>query len=475
MNRITQAFKVLVGRSSRDVDMSGANSLFGTIGAKAIPVPTNAEFIPTDGDGGIMDLTGSGISPVWLGLDNHSMQFWAYNYCSPLAAVIDRLAEADSNGIIEFVDDYGARIKNFRKNPKLLRIMRLLKRPNPLQTWFEFNAQQTVIAKIFGYCPVLAVSPVGMDKSFSSSLWNLDPMKVVPERNYQFDMYGTESNVIKKWRYSYLGTMYEFDPGDILLIKDGFINASTSELPMSKIAGLDFWVSNICAALEADNVLLKKKGPLGVFSHDPKPDMAGWLPMKEVEKSEIQNDLSKYGLTIGQLQYVISKTPLKWNAMSFNLRDLMTKENVREGIDGICDRFGYPAELMSGKNATYENRRSSEKFLYQNNIVPYATRKMARYNDFFGLEESILSLDYNHLAVMQEDILQAGQAYKARTEGLDVAWKGNLITWNEWRIEQGMDSEAGMDIYYHQYAKQFGIEEKKTAFGPEGNPQENNQ
>ena len=139
-------------------------------------------------------------------------------------------------------------------------------------------------------------------------------------------------------------------------------------LPLSKVAGLDFFISNICASMEADNVLLKKKGPLGAWSFDPKPDMAGTIPMTPDDKKEIQEDLKQYGLNWHQFQYVVSKIPLKWNAMSFNLRDLMTKETTRQGIDGICDRFGYPAELMSGKNATYENRSSAEKFLYQNNI-----------------------------------------------------------------------------------------------------------
>lgn len=94
--------------------------------------------------------------------------------------------------------------------------------------------------------------------------------------------------------------------------------------------------------------------------------------------------------------------------------------------------------------------------------------------EFFGIEDYQISLDYDHLPVLQEDILQAGQAYKAKAEGLDVAWKSNMITWNEWRLEQGMDTRPGMDLYYFQFVEKFGLELQDSAFGPKGNPQNNN-
>src|ERR1035437_10996661 len=99
MNRFQSAFKVLTTRSSYD--------LFGTIGRQMFPIPTTKDFIPVDAHGDVLDLRGTNTNAAWLGLENKMMQYWAYNYCSPLAAVIDRLAEADTNGKIEFVNDDG--------------------------------------------------------------------------------------------------------------------------------------------------------------------------------------------------------------------------------------------------------------------------------------------------------------------------------------------------------------------------------
>lgn len=455
-------FKRIVARTVfgvRSVDLAGSQNIFGTLGTGALPILTTKNFIPKDNGGGTIQLTGEGdrTNPVWLGLDTKMMQWWAYNYCSPLATVIDRLAEADTNGLIQFVDsDNMVPVKNSNKNPKLVRIKRLLKKPNPWQTWEEFDGEQIVLCKIFGYCPVFAVGPAGFDKTFTKAFININPILVNPIRNENFTIFGNEGR-IKEWHLNIFGKTYILPAEDILLVKDGFAVNGIDDLglPISKILGMDFFISNICAAMEADNVILKKKGPLGIFSYDPAKDMAGSTPLDPNGKDELQADLARYGLTIGQIQYVISKMPVKWNAMSFNLRDLMTKETVRTGIDGICDRFSYPAELMSGKNATYENRTSSEKWLYNNNIMPYSLRRMTRYNNFFDLEDVIINKTFNHLDVLQEDIVKSGEARKYETEGLQIEWTSGMITWNQWQIEQEREPVDGMDIYYPEYIKKF--------------------
>lgn len=446
------------GDNIAKVTLGGAHSLFGSIAANIFPFGTNAGFIPMDNQGGTMRLR-EGHEPQWMGLNTIKMQSYAYDYCSPLAAVIDRLAEADTNGRVEFVDESGATLKNVSKVPAKFRVQKLLKKPNPLQTWHEFNNEQVVICKKHGYCPVFAIGPKGMDKTWTKFLINISPEFVQPSANNDFDLLSEDEskhNPIAYWSLSIFGKSYQIDASDILLIKDGLTDKSYPQnlgLPKSKVEGLDYFISNICAAMEADNVLLKKKGPLGVFSFDQKPDLAGYTPMGLEEKDELQEELARYGLSWNQLQYVISRGPLKWNPMSFNVEELKTKETIRMGIDGICDRFGYPAELMSGKNATYENRNSAEKFLYQNNIIPFSLRRMESYCVFFGIDG--LVLDYDHLPVLQEDILHAGQAREALSAALTQDWENGMITYNEYRYELGYDKIPKMDIYYPEYIKMF--------------------
>lgn len=441
-------------------DIRASENMFGSLGGGMIPVPTTKDFIPADSDGSVINIDGSNVKAKWIGLGTPMMQYWAYKNCSPLGAVIDKLAEADTNGILKITTDDGVHVKNPRKVPVLSRVIDLFAKPNHFQTWEEFNSEQVIIAKKHGYCIVLPLGGNPLDKTLSKYMFNISPLYVRPVINDDFDYFDpSKGSPIKGFEGTLFNKRFFLPFEDIIIIKDGFVNKHESSggyLPLSKIEGLDFFVSNICAAMEADNVLLKKKGPLGVFSHDPKPDMAGWLPLDNKDKLELQRDLKRYGMTIGQLQYIISKTPLKWNPMSFNVRDLMTKETIRQAIDGICDRFGYPAELMSGKNATYENRDSAEKYLYQNNIIPFSIRRMAVYTKFFDLGRYKLNLDYSHLPVLQEDSLKAGQASEAEAKALLIEWQAGMLTWNQWQQKRGRDTVSGMDIFYPEWYSKFG-------------------
>lgn len=467
-------------KNNSSVDLSGSKSLLGSLAKSgySYTLGTQKDFIPVNDTGGILMMRGQGAEPSFMTLDSKLMQAWAYRYCMPLGAIIDKLAEADTNGIIKFLDRNGNVVKNYRKVQVLSKIKKLFDKPNPYQTWHEFNNEQIVTAKTFGYCPVLAIKPLGMHNIYTKYMFNLNPVNVTPVLNSSFSLidlyeldYNSDKSLIKEWTYSYMGKSYSFSSEDIILVRDGIVGDFNygGIIPVSKICGTDYWISNIVAAMEADNVLLKKKGPLGVFSYDPKPDMAGWEPLTPLQKDELQQELGNYGLSLGQLQYIISKVPIKWNSMSFNVRDLMTKETVRQGIDGLCDRFGYPAELMSGKNATYENRSSAEKFLYQSNVIPFSRRRMSIYSIFFELDEYEIILDYDHVASLQEDILRAGEASRYEAEGLEIEWRNGMITWNDWQTSRGRDSVAGMDIYYNEWIKKYGQEIIKTETKQKGN------
>lgn len=439
------------------------NNIFGSIGsvypAAGFAAKTDIGFIPRDSAGGVINLRGA--DAVWKGLELPNMQYWAYCYCAPLASVIDRLAECDTNAVIQLLKANG----DSTQSSVAKQVESLMSRPNPLQTWAEFRGQQSVYKRIFGYCPVYAMIPAGSKAYEAKYLWNLNPFYARPIANYEFTMTNGQDR-IKEWNISILGTNYQIPAEKVFIIKDGYVNQAvdTMGLPLSKVAGLDFAISNICAAMEADNVLLRKKGPLGFISHDPKPDsVAGYIPMTSEDKQDIQDDLAGYGLTWSQWQYVVTKIPTKWNPMSFNVKDLATKETIRSGIDMICDRFAYPAELMSGKNATYENRSSAEKYLYQNVVMPSNVRDMRVYNNFFSFVDRglLLSADFSDVAVLQEDALKRGQAQKAQVEGLLIQFQNSLITLNDFRKKMDIDTVEGDDIYYAEYLIKYKVNENE--------------
>ena len=439
------------------------NNIFGTIATGNTLLATGKDFLPVDANGNYITITGQ--DAVWLGLGSKNMQYWTYLFCSPLAGIVDRLAEADINGEITIVKgDKSDEISNSQASK---RINTLLMRPNPLQTWEQFRGEQVVLKKIFGYCPVWAWTPAGFDRSYSKYLWNLNPYYANPTYNTSFSLTDIGSTRILEWVVNIQGKVYNIPAYDVMILKDGYIDnlQQNQALPLSKIAGLDWAVSNILAAMEADNVLLKKKGPLGFISNDMKSDqIAGTPPLAQEEKDELQKSLTGYGMSWNQFQYVISRFPVKWNPMSFNLKDLMTKETARQGIDMICDRFAYPPELMSGKNATYENRSSAEKFLYNSNVIPASLRDLREYNNYLDCNDYGISIKayFDELPIMQEDLKQAGEANKYNTEAWLMRFQTSMITLNQFRIYCGDPVVAGDDIFFDEYLKKYNVQAVKT-------------
>ena len=429
------------------------NNLFGAIaGLTGNLVRPGRDFIPIDGSGGTLKLTNT--TANWLGLRSRQMQYWAYVYCSPLSAIIDKIAECDMNGELEAIKNDGT--EDYSLSLTVKRLMNLLERPNPLQTWESFRAEQVAYKKIFGFCPVWPIVPVGIsDPTYAKTIWNVLPWLATPQINSEFSLYSETGSPVKSWQLSVFNSHINIPGESIMMLTDGIVKDSGTQymLPLSKVAGLDYAVSNICYAMEADNVLLRKKGPLGVWTNNrPTDPVAGYLPMTAADKADLQTDLQSYGLGFEQFQYLVSRNNVKYESAGYNVKELMTKETVLQSIQMVCDKFNMPIEVMSFKDVTYANKSAAEKYLYQNNVIPGNNRDMRVYTNFFGLNKLDtpvrLRCDFDELPIMQEDAAKEGSAMASKTTAIDAQYKAGYITKNMARQELGYDSIPGEDYYY---------------------------
>lgn len=448
------------------------NNLFGTIAQSAGIGFGGYDFIPKNNEGDILNLKGQ--DAVWLGLKSRDMQKYAYEYCAALSSVVDRLAEADKNGKPYL---YKIDSEDISKSDYSKRIKRLFKKPNAMQTWKQFREQQTVYKKIFGYCPVFPIVSKGLDGSFAKSMWNLPPWLVeivgTGKMLYQTDL----SEIVKEYRINILGDIKSIPGGDIILLQDGNFQDEQNGFitPISKLVGLDYAISNYCAAVEADNVLLRKKGPLGFISHDAaaaKDNVAGYIPMTHTEKNEVQSDLQRYGLSLQQWQYVISRQALKWQPMGFDVKKLGTKETIIQNTQAICQRFGYSYTLYCDSDSTYANQGEAHKALYQNNVIPNNEADMEEYERFFKCEENNVEIKckFNHLPVLQQDELKKQEAALKQTQALQLDYQNGLITLNQYREARGWPIVTGGDTYYEKPKNvDNGNEEVDTAKNAKSN------
>lgn len=432
------------------------NNLFGTIaeGAGLARLPQKIGFLPEDDMGNTLKIKGTGAN--WMGLRSREMQLKAYMFCSPLSSVIDRLAEADINGKPEILRKTGKGKNDYAGGPYADNLNALFSQPNPLQTWHQFRGQQVVYKKIFGFCPVWAIRPAGFnDTSDAYQLINIHPWCFNVESTKKLYRQTAAKDIISKYVFTVLGEDITLTADDVFILEDSFLQDEKTDyiLPMSRLVGLDMAVSNICAALEADNVLLKKKGPLGAWTHDAaatKDSVAGYIPMTKTERAEVQRDLDAYGVSWSQYQSLVTRQPIKWQGTSFNVTELGTSDTLVKGTKEICHRFNYSYTLLEESESTFSaNGVRSHQALYQNNVIPSRMKDDEKYEKYFKMSENNCKFvaDFSWLPVMQPDKKVEAETLKAQTEALLLQYKEGIITKNKMLEGLGLDTIPGADTY----------------------------
>lgn len=411
-------------------------NLFGTIAGSLNAFPTTMDFIPTDANGGTMDIKGP-TEASWMGLQNPLMQKYAYEFCYPLASVVDRLAEYDLTGEVEILRAKGKGKEDYATGTWADSMNKLLKQPNPLQSWEQFRGQQLVYKRIFGYCPVLPMKVTGFVGEYFMMV-NLPP--------WCFDIDGipTAFMGVTGYKVTLLGSTIKINKDDVFILEDSFHLDETKYwlLPKSRLVGLDMDISNFCAAREADNVLLKRKGPLGFISRDIAKDALGSVPLVDGQKEDLQNALSRYGLSWAQLQYVISAFPAKWNSMSYNVGELGTKETATASEKGICHRYNFPYILYEMSDSAYSaNGSNAEKNAYTSNVIPNAKKDINKYNKFFKAAENNakITMCFDDVPCLQKNKGEQATARKSLDDALKLEYDNDIITRNMWLMEIGLD------------------------------------
>lgn len=435
-----------------NIGSSFFNNLFGSIGPSFPTIPTNADFIPTNASDGTIKIKGQ--NAQWLGMRNRLVQKQAYEFCYPVASVIDRLAEYDLSGEIEILRAKGKGKEDLATNQWAVRMNALIEQPNAMQSWEHFRGQQLVYKRVFGFCPVLPIVPVGFGPEDAMAMINIPPWLIDPIVQPFELMAVSLEQVVRQFRINILGKVTILDSNQLFILEDSFIQDEQSNFifPLSKLVGLDMAISNVCAAMEADNVLLRKKGPLGFISSEAVKDAAGYIPMRKEEKTELQDALQAYGLSWDQYQYVISRTTAKWNSMSFNVTELGTKQTVEAGSEAICQRFGFPYILFKESGATYANGENAMSSVYVNNVIPNAKKDLNKYNKFFKAKENQCKIVacFDDIPALQEDELNKNSASLSLAQTLDIEWKSGIITKNQWLTARGYDTVTDGDVYFTQ-------------------------
>lgn len=392
--------------------------------------------------------TGSKCSPGFeVDLNSYNGIDEAYRRCSPLSTIIGRNAMAMANGKWWITDK-----KDNDKSDKYKQISKLLKNPNPLQSWTEFQLQLDTYRQLDGEVFVLASVPVGSTIQESSALWVVRRKYIEIELTGKLFLQNDIDGIVKKYYLLIDSDRIEINKDDILHIKDTHQNLNFSPLDIrgrSRIQGLGDCIRNIVQANEAIYAINKDRGAFGILSNVSK-DAIGSIPLTKEEKDRIDKEyLSGYGLSRRQKKIMLTDASLSWQSMSFNVKDLMLFEGIKSNIQQLADALMYPYNLLSGGSETsFNNQDNSEKRLYQDNIIPVSNIYSEKFTEFFQLDRDRIYIDFSHIEVLKESEKERADTLLKMSTALDKLYKSGIISREEFRLAIDYDEEiSGTTMY----------------------------
>jgi hypothetical protein len=383
------------------------------------------------------------------GKDNNPSQE-AYLRCPPLAAVLNKKAQAYLNGRTRLVNTQGKEVTT----GNAAAIMKLLRDPNPLQTWKLFEAQQYLYMQMYGYCLTIPIYPIGYGKDNNlleaSMLWNIPPFMLnIKETNklfYQTDLKG----IIESITLDYKGVKTVLDVNSVRIFRDFTPGFGSMVIPTSRLQPLTMPINNIIAVYESRNELINYAGSQGIISADG-GDAGGPMKLTDTDRDQLQLDFKRqYGIRKGQFRYMISNAAIKWSQIGRPTKDLMLFEEVTDDIARICDALNFPSQLINSVTGpSVSNTAEYKAQLYQDAVIPESMDIYEQWNEFLHLEELNLRLekDFSHIPVLQSNAAEEGRANLYLNQSLQIQWNADQITFNEWRAANGMDTVAGRDLY----------------------------
>lgn len=374
----------------------------------------------------------------------HHSSLTAFKKCPPLNAVIMKKAQAYVNGKTWIVNKKGKGKEKEATNPLADKIRALLKKPNFLQSQKEFEAQLYIYTQLFGFSICLPIKPVGMDNTEATRLWNLPPsMLDIEETKKSWLLAKENKDLIKSIVINFGNEKTTIPVSDIYIFKDFTPSLDSPVFPESRVCPLEMPINNIIGAYESRNVLINYRGALGIISSDAK-DSSGFIPIKEGEKLDLQNDFRRYGLTRQQWQFIITSAAVKWTQMGVATKDLMLFEEIDDDMQRICDGYNYPYRLFSSEKTNSlggSDLREWKKELYEGAIIPEGETIMEQWDNFFELEKYNMRMekDYSHVPCLQADKVQKATASLLQNQSNKIQYEAGLITLNEWLISMDQD------------------------------------
>lgn len=339
-----------------------------------------------------------------------NQEFNLYRTTAELSVVVNKDAELLSNGIYAILNSKGEEIEN---HP----LLELLNNPNPLQSKSDFIRESQIMMDVFGNRFILKNK--GSLSKYPTTLVNLPCFGMKIHKKGKIYRMTSIDEIIEKYELFLNGsTIDNFQPSEI--IHSRIINPEDPIVGLSPLHAIQMPLSNIRAAYGFRNVILTKKGALGILSGGGKGVSGNGIPLGETERKEIQKQLTNdYGIYEDQHKFHIASTPMQWQPMTFPTKDLMLFEEIDADLKRIIDNYGHNESIYSTANsAKFDNMDSGLKMTYQDRVIPQANSFCHDLTKGLCQPGERIVLKYDHLPIMKENEVEKSNVLARKANGV---------------------------------------------------------
>lgn len=398
--------------------------------------------------------------PVWRNLSELSDQISAYHDNFVVNALFNIRAEAKAS-VEWFVKDLTTKeltpINNYDDDKGALR--NLILNPNPLQNGKEWIKQDSVNYDVFGDSYVYATVPAAFDVNYLNitTLKNLPPYLVSPVLTGRWLESTTLEEIITRYDLTTngdtksLSTNQVFHQNNVNILLDQSFTQGRS-----KLIALKKPISNIDEAYKARNVLINKRGAIGMISPEAKDDAVGAIPFEDEQIKQMQESAAKYGIQEDQYMFMFMHQPMKYTNIAMNVKDLGLIDEVSHAAMPICHSYGVPVEILKHWIQTGTLGSDSDvaqKKLYEDTIIPEVQDRVSGLNRFLKTKDKNIELvgSFDHLKVLQSDKKKEAETNKIKTETAEKKFFTGAILYGEYIVAcdgEVKDSEFEKMYYY---------------------------
>jgi len=414
--------------------------------------------------------------PVWQLFTEFSHYIRAFE-CNPIVnAVISLRARFFANmkfTLVE-VDTNEEIIKGHKRFKEFERLINLLASPNPLQSTWEWLKFSSINQDVFGNSYDYAAVPKGYEDRFTyedvNAINNIPPYLLAPVLTGKWLEATEKTEIISKFVLTVDAKQRDINTNQIFHRNYPNLKMdNTFTQGESLLKTLARPISNIDAALESRNVIIRKRGAIGAWVSDAK-DQIGSVPLSELEIKKAQKAFEKYGTLEHQYQQMINPIALKWQSTVPPIKDLMLLEEISSDAIYIANQFGVPEVLLKTyfSGATFENQEASVRRMYQDTTIPEAKDWLTGFNNFLKMGDSgvIIKGTYDHLPVLQSDKNESADVTsKDSARLMDMFLKGAII-YDNWLTGVGLpsDTEIGGKRIWDLTPEQIAIITNRTLY-----------